>query len=376
MIAVHFGAGNIGRGFIGLLLHEAGYDVTFLDVNAEVVDHLNSQTSYQVIETGVGAKNHTVSNYRAVNSQTQFDEAAAVIAKAEVLTTSVGVNILKFLAPLLAAGLDMRTESKPLVVMACENAIGATDILKAEVEKLDPAATKHAVFANTAVDRIVPPQKPGLGLDVLVESFCEWAIDATALGENAPKIEGAHFVEKLDPYIERKLFTVNTGHATLAYAGQLAGAKTITEAGAIPEVAQLLKDVLAETSQVLINRHGFNPEEHAKYVAKTILRFANTDLDDPVERVGRQPARKLSRHDRLVGPAAYLAELGTEPKALLKVIEAALQFKDANDPSVEELHQKLKDETATEFVKEVMGISPTHPLAATLTSHVKSVQTK
>ena len=376
MIAVHFGAGNIGRGFIGCLLHQAGFEVVFLDVNAEIVDQLNQHDSYRVIETGVGAQTHTVTNFRAFNSQTQFEEAAEVIAQAEVLTASVGVSVLKFLAPLIVAGLSKREATKPLVIMACENAIGATDQLRAEIEKLDATVLNHAVFANTAVDRIVPPQKSGQGLDVTVEAFSEWAIDSTALGDNAPVIPGAHFVADLEPYIERKLFTVNTGHATLAYVGQLNHEKTIVDAASNHKIRETLDAVLTETSKVLIHRHKFDEAEHAKYVAKTVLRFSNGDLDDPVERVGRQPARKLSRHDRLIGPAAYLAELGIEPKALLSVVEAALQFKDETDPGVEELHDKLHSMSTQEFVKEVMGIEPNHPLAPMLTNHVNNVKTK
>lgn len=372
MIAVHFGAGNIGRGFIGLLLHEANYDLVFLDVNAELVDLLNSHPTYKVTETGEGAKNHTVTNYRAINTQTNFDEAANVIAQAEVLTTSVGVNVLKFLAPVIVAGLNLRTNQKPLLVMACENAIGATDLLKTEIEKLDTEAAKSAIFANTAVDRIVPHQITQ-DLDVEVEAFSEWVVE---LKGDKPNIPGAHFVENLTPYIERKLFTVNTGHATLAYCGQLAGATTIVEASENHSVLKTVTKVLDETSQVLINRHNFDPSEHATYVAQTLARFTNPDLDDPLERVGRQPARKLSRHDRLVGPAAYLAEMGIEPTGLLVAIDAALQFKDASDDSVEELHQQLKTMNTKDFVSEVMGIEPTHPLAAKLTSHVDDVKRK
>lgn len=374
MIAVHFGAGNIGRGFIGQLLSESGYQITFLDVNAEVVEELKNTDSYEVIETGLGAKTHKISNFTALNSNTEFDKSAEVIASAELLTTSVGPNVLKFLAPLVVAGLKARTSSKPLVIMACENAIRATDIFRAEIAAVDSSVLERAVYANTAVDRIVPPQKDGLGLDVLVESFYEWVIDSSALGANTPVIPGADFVSDLNPYIERKLFTVNTGHASLAYLGQKHGCKTIVEAASNPAVLEVVSSVLKETSQVLVKRHGFNPEDHAKYVRKTLARFSNTDLDDPVTRVGREPSRKLARNDRLVAPAAYLAEWGIEPTGLLQAIEAALVFEDVSDPGVEVLHNKISRLSPEEFVSEVMGIEPSHPLAEKLTSLVKQVK--
>ena len=52
-VAVHFGAGNIGRGFVGLILHRAGYQVVFADVVDELIDALSSRPSYLVNEVGL-----------------------------------------------------------------------------------------------------------------------------------------------------------------------------------------------------------------------------------------------------------------------------------------------------------------------------------
>jgi mannitol-1-phosphate 5-dehydrogenase len=99
--AVHFGAGNIGRGFVGLLLHEAGYEVVFADVAGDLITELAAAGSYQVHEVGEHPTVRTVENFRALNSGSQEAEVIAEIATADLVTTAVGPHILKFVAPVL-----------------------------------------------------------------------------------------------------------------------------------------------------------------------------------------------------------------------------------------------------------------------------------
>ena len=374
---MHFGAGNIGRGFVGLILHNAGYEVVFADVNAELIDALAGSTSYLVREVGAGASTSTVDNYRALNSATHEADVIAEIATAEVVTTAVGPNILRFVAPVIAAALSKRDPSlPPLAVMACENAINATDRLRdSVVDSIEnPSDLHRAVFANTAVDRIVPGQPAGEGLDVTVESFFEWAVERHPFGGDVPVIPEAHFVDDLAPYIERKLFTVNTGHATTAYHGFLAGAGSISEAIGIPAVLAEVRAVLAETKELLVARHEFAPEVQQEYIEANLLRFANEELTDTVVRVGREPLRKLSRNERFVGPAAALADRGLSSAALVRAIGAALRFDVPDDQQSVELLALLASTSAHGFTLQVTGLEPVHPLFATVVAEVARAQ--
>jgi mannitol-1-phosphate 5-dehydrogenase len=372
MTAVHFGAGNIGRGFIGLALHTAGHRVVFVDVAADVIDRLVHADSYRVIETGAGATTHTVTDFTGLNSATDPDAVVAAIADAEIVTTAVGPKILPFVAPLIARGLEARTNTTPLAVMACENAIGATDTLRAEVAKTaSPEALARGRFANTAVDRIIPIQDSAGSLDVTVEAFSEWVVDRTPFDGHVPAIPDAHFVDDLAPYIERKLLTVNTGHASIAYLGTQAGATHIGEALALESVAVLVDAVLDETTRMLVARHGLDIEAQRAYVAKTLDRFRNPDLDDELVRVGRQPLRKLSRHERLIEPAAALAESGVSPVALLRVIEAAVQFDIPADEESVQMQELRRTATPEAFATTVCGIAQGHPLFAELVAAIR-----
>jgi mannitol-1-phosphate 5-dehydrogenase len=357
--AVHFGAGNIGRGFVAQFLHESGYEVIFADVSEELIGALQAQPSYQVIEVGEGAVTKVVDGYRAINSKSHEAGVVAAIAGADIVTTAVGARILQFVAPVIAKGLAARTNPSPLVVIACENAIGGTDALAAEVRKHDPAT--NAIFANCAIDRIVPEQAGGL--DVTIESFFEWVVDRTPFPGETPDLVGVTWVDDLEPYIERKLFTVNTAHAAAAYHGIDRGWVSIREALATPELQAEIRAVLAETKQLLVLKHGFDEDEQQAYIEKTLKRISTPDLPDTCERVGRSPLRKLSRHERFIGPAAELAERGLEVWNLLNAVGAALRFDVKEDAESVELQTMLSSGMAADALAvAITGLEPGHPL--------------
>ncbi len=370
MKAVHFGAGNIGRGFVGWLLHDGGYELVFSDVAAPLVDAINAASEYTVHEVGPGGVDHVVTGFRAINSKENPAELAQEIATAEVVTCAVGPTVLPFIAGNILDGLRGREAGRaPLQVMACENAIGATDTLRAAIVEKAGAEWEtladRAVFANTAVDRIVPAQPADEGIDVVVEPFYEWAIEQGPFQGEPPHIPGAHFVDDLAPYIERKLFTVNTGHAATAYFGARAGATTIAEALENAEVAAAVEAALEETSALLVAAHGLSPEDMADYRATILQRFRNPELPDTVWRVGRQPMRKLSRHERFVGPAAGAAERGLSTTALVAAMGAALDFTDADDVQAVELQELLRgSDSADELTEKVTGLTSSDPLYA------------
>ena len=367
--ALHFGAGNIGRGFVGVILNNAGYQLIFADVAAELIDALNTEDSYTVHEVGHEPKDITVTGFSGVNSATDKQQLLDHIANVDIITTAVGPTVLKIIAPTIAEGLQLRAaQGKPkIAIMACENAINATDGLAEAIRESYPKADQVAWFANTAVDRIVPDQAPGQGLDVTVENYFEWAVESAPFGDDVPDIPGVTWVTDLAPYITRKLFTVNTGHAATAYFGYNAGIEKIADALADDAVRRHVEAVLAETKQLIVEKFGFAPEGQQAYIDKISARFQNPSLPDTVQRVGRAPLRKISRHERFIGPAADLAELGHTPTALVNAVAAALRFDVPEDPESVELQQKRAAATgsreATDILAaELTGITPDHPL--------------
>lgn len=366
--AVHFGAGNIGRGFVGLILHRAGYEVVFADVADALIGALQVTPSYQVNAVGLESGTETVDNYRAINSREHEAALVREIAAADIVTTAVGPTILKFVAPTIAAALKARSaDAPPLAVMACENAINATDVLAGHIREHCSAdewagIEAKAIFANTAVDRIVPAQAEGQGLDVTVETYFEWAIESPPFADHPLTIPDASWVPDLAPYIERKLFTVNTGHAATAYHGKLRGISKLSDALSDEQVRTAVEGVLAETKALLVAKHEFSDAAQQAYVDKILQRFANPHLPDTTERVGRQPLRKLSRNERLIGPAAQLAERGIPARHLLATVAAALAFDVPEDPESVELQELLGSLPPPQAVEKVTGLTPDHPL--------------
>lgn len=346
MKALHFGAGNIGRGFIGKLLSESDIEVIFADVNQPLLDTINQRGEYPVKVVGTASTTDIVTKVSAINSTS--DELIDVIGQVDLITTAVGPTVLDIIAKSLAQGLAKRVASNtgPINVIACENMVKGTSHLKEEVFKylsddIKPTIEKLVGFVDSAVDRIVPPAESDDPLEVTVEEFSEWIVDKTQFKGPIPDIKGMDLTDNLIAFVERKLFTLNTGHAATAYLGALNGYQTILDAIHDDAIKAHVKQTMLESGEVLILRYGFDRSAHQAYIEKILKRFANPHLNDNVNRVGRQPLRKLSASDRLIKPLLGTIEYNVGNDHLIGVIAAALLFTNDEDPQAVELQQSI-----------------------------------
>ena len=361
--AIQFGAGNIGRGFIGALLSKAGYHVVFADVNTEIINKINSDKKYTIHVMDTICSEEEISNISGVISTS--DEIYKEIVEAEIITTAVGPVVLPRIAPTIAKGIALRKENgvkNYLNIIACENAIKASSQLEEEVKKY---LTKDEVdyleefvgFPNCSVDRIVPPVKSENILDVVVENYYEWNVEEKAFKGEIPKIEGMNLVDNLMAYIERKLFTLNTGHAITAYFGYLKGYETIEESIKDEVIYDFVKKAMIESGKGLIAKYNFDEEAHYKYINKIIDRFKNPYLKDDVARVGREPLRKLNENDRLIKPLITARGFNINTDNLLLGVGAALHYDNKEDAQSVQLQSLINEKGIKESLAEISKIS-------------------
>ncbi|MBM7708018.1 mannitol-1-phosphate 5-dehydrogenase [Enterococcus lemanii] len=362
MKAVHFGAGNIGRGFIGEILAKNGYEITFVDINETIIEALKQRQSYTIELADESKEQMTIQKVTGLNNATKPEDVVLAIAQADLVTTAIGPNILPRIAPLIAQGIQQRQKQnnqQPLDVIACENMIGGSTFLGEEVKKhtTDLAFLQQKIgFPDAAVDRIVPEQHHADSLFVQVEPFSEWVVQAAGC-KSAIRLNGVNYVENLEPYIERKLFSVNTGHATVAYTGALQGYDTIDEAMQDYLVVAQLRSVLQETGRLLVEKWGFDETEHQAYIQKIIQRFQNKYISDAIRRVARTPLRKLGAQERFIRPILELEKFKIMPFHLIETIGMIFNYYDPTDEQSRQLHEMLSRKGTEKTIAEVTGIS-------------------
>ena len=316
--AVVFGAGSVGRGFIGQLFCEAGYRVTFLDVARDLVDVLARDGSYpHVTVSNESSVRTTVAPVTAVDAR-NIDEAVAALAAADVAATAVGARVLPTLAPTHARSLRRRIAHgrAPLNLLLCENLHGAAGIMRELLAEQLPDLGPRVLDENlglveTSIGRMIPvPQGAVLASEptvIFAEPYKELPYDAAAVRGEPLHVPGllADPGVRFSFYGDRKLYIHNMGHAFTAYLGEQEQVTTIAEAIGIPSVRSVVRAAMAESAVALSLIYRRPLGDLMEHVDDLIHRFGNRALGDTVERVGRDPARKMSGGDRLLG--AYLA---------------------------------------------------------------------
>lgn len=374
--ALVFGAGNIGRGFLGDLLHQSGYHTTFVDVDKNKVELINQEKEYPLVVVSSENKlERMVGNVAAVSFH-DTDKVADAIVNADVILTAVGKNALSYVAEALSKGLVERIKQRPKdelqsIVIACENVQNNSTYLRNMVESLLPleylSLLKEQIsFPNCVVDRIVPNTTLSANsLSVTVEEYFQFVVDSNSLRSAFPDIKGVALSSDLSAIVEQKLFTLNMAHAIAAYYGYLKGCKYIHEAIGVQNIVELVRGATAEVALMLVERHpSITSESQASYSEKIIKRFENPYLLDEVVRVAREPKRKLTSTDRLIRPAELVFQQGKIPAYIATGIAATLHYDYQNDAQAMEMVRSIRERGVETVLEEVSGLSRTSSLSS------------
>ena len=371
--AIMYGGGNIGRGFIGKVFADSGYEVVFLDIMQSLIDEMNRRGEYNVrIVSNAETVDTTVKPVRAVNASTE--QAIDEIVTCDIMATAVGVNILPKIAPVIARGVVARMEKsgKPLDIILCENQLEADILMRGWIyECLTDAqkawADENLGLIEASIGRMVPPLTPEMRaqdpLLICVEPYCELPVDKDAFKGEIPDLVGLIPYSPFEFYIKRKLFLHNGGHAVCAYLGNLKGYDYIWEAIGDPEIYEAAKAAMNVSAQALIRKFGEGIRENVENnVVDLLFRFQNRALKDTVSRVGADPVRKLRRNDRIVGAALFAMEQGIDPAPVIKGIVAGLKFDREGDPTAPEIQKALKEQGIEYVIERYMGLAKEEPL--------------
>ncbi len=382
--AVQFGAGNIGRGFLGQLFYESGYATTFIDVVQEVIDGLNARGEYPLRIVGDTVEEEVIKNVSAVHATDQ-DAVAQAIAEADFGATAVGVTVLPRIAPALAAGLARRFElsNAPLNFVICENMIGAGPFLREEVRKYLPDEHHDALdakvgFVEASIGRMVPVMTDELKTEdpllVCVEPYCELPVDRAGFKGPIPELAHMKVLDNFEAYVERKLFVHNMSHATGAYLGYLRGHEYIWQAVQDPVIRKKIEAALDETCRGLAKRHGMDLDELRAHGSDLLHRYENKALGDQVARIAKDPIRKLGPNDRLVGSGLMCLEQGIEPVNVAFATAAAFHFDHSDDEAAQQVQEIRANHGLEGVFREVCGIEPGSPLAQLIVREEKQLR--
>lgn len=363
MKAVHFGAGKIGRGFIADLLHETGYEITFVDVNESLNEELNEFHNYYLYVIEEGYRRRIIDKVSALSPITQDTEVTEAIAKADLITTAVLADNFSKIASNLALGLKVRSEigARKVNVIPCENALQNGNMLKQVVLKTGIITEKEldliATFPNTAVDRMVfDADRDGRkGIDVGRDYELVIQKDLLVDSESCP-IKGAEYTCDLNKYLERKLYVINGGHAWSGYMAHVMGYDIIQDYFAKSENVQMTKAVMIQIGAVLEKRYRFTHQEMLEYIEFALNRFLTPGVVDTVKRICRAPIRKLGVNDRLLGPAFACEELGLPNDMILKGVAAVFLFDEKEDEQSVELMKYIKSHGIENAIRKFTGV--------------------
>lgn len=372
---VIFGAGKIGRSFIGQLFGSSGYKIIFIDVDQDIIKGLNEKGNYRVIIKGEPITEIIVTNVQAIYA---FDKQKVVeaISTAGILAVSVGKNALDKVIPVIAEGLKIRynmTPKTPLDIIIAENMREAGNFIKTKLTgylPLDYPLSKLVGFVETSIGKMVPimtfadlEKDP---LMVFAEPYNTLIVDGKGFKSPIPEVIGLAAKENIKAWVDRKAFIHNLGHATAAYFGLFKhpNATYIYEIIEDKEVLRFTRETMQQAAALLqvMYPRDFSLNDLEAHIDDLLFRFRNKALKDTIFRVGHDLVRKLSSEDRFIGAIHLAIKVKMPYDKILKACSYGFSFNPKDEAGNYFPPDKVFIESlATGFessMKNILGLNP------------------
>jgi mannitol-1-phosphate 5-dehydrogenase len=364
------GAGRVGRGFIAELFQEAGYAICFADLEVELVRVLNERKRYRVLKAAEGdsTEEFLVEGFEAI-AAADGSALARRVTEASVIAVAVYPQALERAADLLAPALQARAGARPglpVDVLMCANLPHPARLFRRLLcERLPRPGAQYLGEKVGIVDTLImricvdPPEEVRRSdpLAVLTNGYPLLVFDPAAFRGAPPCSPHLVAAANIDAEYVRKIFTYNMVHALLAYLGFARGHRYIHEClddGGIRSVAE---GALEEIGQALAEEYGFQRDEMERWNARVLADMSMARLRDEVARVGRDPARKLGREDRLTGAARLCRRHGIRPVGIARGIAHAFLFDSPQDEGARRVRDSVRQYGIEEAVRRLCGLA-------------------
>ncbi|MBQ9989032.1 MAG: mannitol dehydrogenase [Clostridia bacterium] len=372
------GAGKEGKGYMGDVYEYAGWNVTFLERDPEVLRALEENGGYTMKAIRLdGIRERKISNFTAYLTDEEHSCEQAFL-DADLVTMCIYPEDIPEFAQYIAPCIARRAKEYPerkLTILSCTNKNHYMEAVEGFfLDSLESDEVRDWFRENVALR------------DVIVRRACnaksKYATEINAVTANPLLIQPPLNVDLSDVEFmvlrdgiealkDIKLYTSNCPGAVTAYASYLKGYASTNEGRANPELEQLRMDALHESMQGILASYPITEEELHDFV------FTEQPKQTTIELVARQaidPMRKLGRNDRLVGPAMLCYEHGIIPKALIKTIANALCYDEPTDPSAPKMQAMIREEGVLKTASKITGLPEDHGLLALVVEEYNKIK--
>jgi mannitol-1-phosphate 5-dehydrogenase len=326
-LAVIFGAGKVGRGFLAQLLNRAGWDFSLVDSHTETVEKLRANKGWDIYNLSTG----DTERLEAQQIMHIEDDIDGLLGKANLVLTAMGANHLTQWTNIIRKPLCNRLQKGMIDLILAENhPRPATAVREALLDGANAIETQlienNLGIAQAQVLRsCIEPTAQQHPLTIQVQDHWTLPLDGDALRTDV-SIEGFEPRPNFERELTRKLFTYNCVNAMVCYIGHLAGYKWLADAANNPKIAELALQAGKESSAALVAAYGFDADDQHMWCTQALAKYQDKTIRDPIERNARDPVRKLGRFERLLGPIHLCMEHDLPHQTLLIGVVAALRY--------------------------------------------------